>query len=130
MADLTAGVRVCFCDLGDRPADDWAAHNDGCLMLDWALYNGKITYAEWSQRFTGALVDLGITDEELDAEAAEVPRYSVLDAVQAMLRAAVTPPPYSPFFGRRRPPPPMPKGCYVCEYGFTVHVRGACRCLR
>jgi hypothetical protein len=54
-------------------------------------------------------------------------RYTIEDAAEAMLAAALAPR-YSPYFGTRPPPPPLPSRCYQCEYGFTVHIRGACRC--
>jgi hypothetical protein len=54
-------------------------------------------------------------------------RYTVEDAAEAIL-AAESAPRYSPYFGTRPPVPPLPSRCYQSEYGFTVHIRGACEC--
>jgi hypothetical protein len=54
-------------------------------------------------------------------------RYTIEDAANAML-AFANATRYSPYFGSRPPAPPLPSRCYQSEYGFTVHVRGACHC--
>jgi hypothetical protein len=54
-------------------------------------------------------------------------RYTAEDALEGML-AVLEAPRYSPYFGTRPPPPPLPSRCYQSEYGFTVHIRGACEC--
>ena len=56
-------------------------------------------------------------------------RYTIADAADAMLAAALAPR-YSPYFGTHPEPwpPPLPSRCYQSEYGFMVHIRGACRC--
>lgn len=37
---------------------------------------------------------------------------------------------YSRLFGGIFPEPVIPAACYQSEYGFDVHIRGACRCQR
>ncbi len=118
------GIQVCFCDLNGRPYDDWDAHDNICLMLDWAAANGKISPLEYLRRVEAATEDLGITREEMDREAG---RYTVQDAVDAMIADYL--PPYSPLTGRRPARAySLPPACYRSEYGFLVHIRGACHC--
>lgn len=109
------GIRVCFCDLAGRSHDDWDAHQGYCLMLDWAMAHGKITPAYFLARLAGSVSDLGITEAEIVAD--------VLAFDQALsLRC-----PMYPLPGRHERVT-LPAACYASEYGFTVHVRGACEC--
>ena len=120
------GIRVCFCDLKGRPYDDWDAHQGFCLMLDWAMANGKITPDYFLSRLSGAQAGLGITDAELAAEALTMPSFD--EAAHQVLRSTLGPPAYSAWSGRAYRTAEIPRACYRSEYGFMVHVKGECRC--
>jgi hypothetical protein len=132
---VQVGIQVCFCDRQGRPATDWDSHEGSCLMLDWALANGMMTYAEWSRRFAVGTAELGITGDEIEAEARELPCDSsghqhAPAGGRCRWCDVLLYPAYSRQRSRRPEPVALPPACYASEYGFTVHVKGACECRR
>ena len=83
---------------------------------------------DWTRdRFPG-MVPFGLTPAQVQAadNAWASGRYTVEDAVDAMIADHLRH--YSPLTGRRPDHVPLPAGCYRSEYGFLVHIRGACHC--
>jgi len=69
-AGEAAGIRICFCDLGGRPYEDLSAHDPICLEHDRAMAQGRVSPLERLRQLDSVTRDLGITEEEMAAEAA------------------------------------------------------------
>jgi hypothetical protein len=132
-------------DNGDISVEDYVSSEAmGATILRFlaAAYRHREGYARYwgippthtiteGRGMSGGLVPFGLPPGQREAidEAWASGRYTVQDSVNAMLAAALAPR-YSPYFGTRPDPwpPPLPSRCYQSEYGFTVHIRGACEC--
>lgn len=132
------GIRVCFCS-PTPVAGDWDAHESFCLMLDWAVANGKISLGYYRRRLGMAQAELGITDEEIAAEAGQLRSAAEdvdWDAPTDWDQIYFQPYPliFDPLRNRLHEQPRHERvsldgeTCYRSEYGFMVHVKDTCRC--
>lgn len=133
---------MCFCGPGSTalPAEPLEAHDNFCLLWDWAMACGKITPQEMLARLGDAQKSLGLTDEEVALEAAGLrppmplrntfPRWQPGTAPRHMHHRNSSTSRCS-YCGLLLYPSPWQSGgggCYRAPAGFMVHVRPGCEC--
>ena len=61
-------IQVCFCGEGSMalPVEPLDAHNNGCLIWDWAAATGRIPPSVLLGKLEAYCGELGITPEELE----------------------------------------------------------------
>ena len=100
------------------------------LMLDWAVANGKISINHYRQRLGMTMLELGLTEDEVRAEAEGY----APGVIHRPRRDWFDHPPMYPVYrpGYRAPycPPDIPDACYRADAGFMVHIRGKCGCKK
>ena len=123
------GIQICFCAGNGKslPSFPLEAHESFCLVWDWTAANGKITPQQHLAKLEEATAGLGITQDELDREMADldsappgfVPGLGPVSGLAMRM--------FSDFKGFRQPG--SDSKCYRASAGM-VHVKPECRCPR